>query len=86
MFITIQTLNFAPCIWGTGVLEVYQCSIPRTQYSTHTAGILTQLNFEITTTKIWYLVSVPLRYAVWYTTSIVVSVLLHFRIPVIRHP
>jgi hypothetical protein len=26
-----------------------------------------RLNFEITTTKIWYLVSVPLWYAVWYT-------------------
>jgi hypothetical protein len=33
-----------------------------------------RLNFEITTTKIWYLVSVTLRYAVWYTTSIVVCI------------
>ena len=59
-------IELCPCTWGTGALrlEVYQYSIPSTQYSAHTAGILMQLNFEITTTKIWYLVSVTLWYAV----------------------
>jgi hypothetical protein len=39
------------------------------------------LNFEITTTKIWYLVSMPLWYAVWYTTSTMVSVTAPFQNP-----
>jgi hypothetical protein len=57
-----------PCIWGTstGVLEVYQYSIPSTQYNVHYAEILMRLNFDITITKIWYLVSIPLWCAVLY--------------------
>ena len=67
----VSIIFFQPTIWFMLVLSKAR-RMP--EFSCY-------LTFEITTTKIWYLVSVPLWYAVWYTTSTMVSVSAPFQNP-----